>query len=212
MAKRTVDVLGAAFALALLLPLIATIAIAIWLRDGMPVLFRQVRVGRNGREFVLIKFRSMGHTAGASITVAGDNRITSTGRILRKYKLDELPQLWNVLVGDMSLVGPRPEVPKFVDLGDLRWREVLRVRPGITDPASIVFRSEEEMLVSKPEPEKYYVEKLLPEKLSLSLCYIAERSIMRDLRIIILTAVASAAPIVAHSGRLRHLIVPRSCQ
>ncbi len=212
MMKRMLDVLGAILGLIILSPLISLIGVLIRIVDGSPVLYRQVRVGQNGTQFVLAKFRSMRQASGASITAAGDDRITRIGRFIRKYKLDELPQLWNVLVGEMSLVGPRPELPKFVDLEDARWRELLRVKPGITDPASIVFRSEEELLARKSNPEKYYQERLLPEKLSLSLRYLAQRSILLDLRVIVVTAITSAAPMAMNTSRLRQLLLPRSSQ
>ena len=132
----------------LLFPVLVAIAVAIWWTDGSPVLFRQTRVGLKGRLFRLRKFRTMirdAESKGPAITVDGDSRVTRVGHWLRRYKLDELPQLWNVLIGDMSMVGPRPETPCFVDAGDAHWAEVLSTRPGLTDPATLAFRDEESL-------------------------------------------------------------------
>jgi lipopolysaccharide/colanic/teichoic acid biosynthesis glycosyltransferase len=145
---------------------------------------------------------------GASITARGDTRMTALGRVLRHYKLDELPQLWNVLTGEMSLVGPRPEVPRFVDLQNTSWCKLLTVRPGITDLASVVFRSEEELLGRTADPEQYYEQELLPRKLSLSLCYLAKRSMINDLKIILLTAVASVMPRAVDPDRVKEVFCP----
>ena len=151
----------------------------------------QERVGRGGRRFRIFKFRSMTKSAGTLITVAGDARVTRVGAILRKLKLDETPQFINVLKGDMSLCGPRPEVPSYVDLGDPLWRAILNERPGITDPASLLYRSEEEVLASSPDPERFYRETVLPEKLRISRRYLETRSLWSDVRLLFLTARSS---------------------
>ena len=149
----------AGLALCMLSPLLVAIALAVLLGSGWPVLFRQTRVGQRGKAFQLLKFRTMRNgKSGPSITARGDSRITGVGRFLRKFKLDELPQLWNVVRGEMSLVGPRPEVPEFVDMNNPVWRSVLQVRPGITDPASIAFRNEEEILAKAADPIAFYEE------------------------------------------------------
>jgi lipopolysaccharide/colanic/teichoic acid biosynthesis glycosyltransferase len=186
--KAVFDRAAAAVGLVVLSPLLAAIALAIVLDDRLPILFRQTRVGRNGRPFRLAKFRSMRVSmAGARITAGADPRITRVGRILRRYKLDELPQLWNVLIGDLSLVGPRPEIPAFVEPGNPLWREVLSVRPGITDLASLQFRHEEQVLGQAADPERYYRETILPAKLALNREYIRRRSFWLDLKLILLT-------------------------
>src|SRR6266542_2172591 len=150
-------------------PVLLCVSAAIALEDGLPILFRQTRVGRHGKQFKLLKFRSMRTgVAGARITSGADNRITRTGRILRKYKLDELPQLWNVLKGDMGLIGPRPEVPPFVDLSDAAWMAVLAVRPGITDLATLLYRDEERLLAQAGNTEEFYRNTILPAKLALN--------------------------------------------
>jgi lipopolysaccharide/colanic/teichoic acid biosynthesis glycosyltransferase len=190
-------------------PVIAIAAIAVWADDGMPVLFRQTRIGRGGQPFTLFKFRTMfNNRAGASITASGDRRVTRTGRILRKFKLDELPQLLNVLRGEMSLIGPRPEVPKYVDLQQPVWQEVLRVRPGITDVATLMYRDEEQILAAFSDPEQGYREKVLPDKLSLNLAYLRVRSTVRDLKLLVLTARYSFVRGSIDAEKVRRLIVP----
>ena len=155
--------------------------------DGRPVLFRQRRVGRHGEPFTILKFRSMRmRRGGPEITSSGDGRVTRTGRFLRRYKLDELPQLWNVVRGDMSLIGPRPELPRYVDPLPA-WRAVHRVRPGITDLATLVYRDEERVLAGFPDPERGYRETVLPAKLALNLEYLQRRSPSRDLKLLALT-------------------------
>jgi len=184
-AKAGFDRVAAALGLVLLAPALALIALAIVLEDGFPVLFRQTRVGRGGRPFRLVKFRSMRvGVAGTRITAGRDPRVTRVGRWLRRRKVDELPQLWNVLTGDLSLVGPRPEIPPFVDTEDPVWRAVLEVRPGITDLASLQFRREEEMLAGAADAERYYRETILPPKLALNLEYIRSRTFWGDLKLI----------------------------
>ena len=186
MAKRLVDLLLAALGLLLLAPLMGVIAIWIKLDSPGPVWFRQERVGRHGVPFRIHKFRTMRHLApGADITVGADPRITEVGAFLRRTKLDELPQLLDVLSGRMSLVGPRPEVPRYVALypSALR-RKVLSVRPGITDPASIEYRNESQRLAAAADPEREYIEVVMPAKLQRAVRYVDERSLAGDLRLI----------------------------
>jgi lipopolysaccharide/colanic/teichoic acid biosynthesis glycosyltransferase len=188
--KRLFDVSVALLALVVLAPLLAAIALAVRREDRGPVLFRQVRIGRGGRPFEILKYRTMRSEAGgAPITVRGDPRLTRIGQRLRRWKLDELPQLWNVLRGDMSLVGPRPEVPQYVDLGSPLQREVLRVRPGMTGWAQLDGLDEEAELAGVPDPERLYREVLLPRKLALDLRYVREGSFATDLAILARTAV-----------------------
>ncbi len=191
----TFDRLVAAGGLIVLLPLFAIIACCILLEDGAPIFYRQHRVGRGGRRFWLYKFRSMRiGQSGPAVTAAGDTRVSRVGKVLRRYKLDELPQLWNVLVGSMRLVGPRPEMPRFVDLDDATWREVLSVQPGITDLATLVYRHEETLLANHVEPEKYYVETILPAKLDLNLRYLQRRTFWSDIVLISLTTWSAIRP------------------
>jgi lipopolysaccharide/colanic/teichoic acid biosynthesis glycosyltransferase len=189
--KRVFDVVVSAMALLLLAPLLALIALAVAAGSPGGAFFRQVRVGCHGREFRLLKFRTMrpGSEAMGQITVGGrDPRITRIGYGLRRTKADELPQLWNVLVGDMSIVGPRPEVPRYVALYDAEQRQVLSVRPGLTSLASIAYIDENEVLGRAADPERTYVEEVMPAKLALDLRYVRERSLALDLRIIARTA------------------------
>jgi lipopolysaccharide/colanic/teichoic acid biosynthesis glycosyltransferase len=185
----------AAFALCLLSPLLAVIALAVVAGSGWPVLFQQERVGQRGRPFQLLKFRTMRTgKSGPSITARGDSRITGVGRFLRKFKLDELPQLWNVVRGEMSLVGPRPEVPRFVDMNNPVWRSVLQVRPGITDPASIAFRNEEELLAKAADPISFYETSVLPAKLALNLAYLDRKCFWLDIKVILQTVWCAIVP------------------
>ena len=165
------------------------IAILIKLDSKGPIFFKQVRVTKNGREFKIFKYRTMkiGSDKYSQITVGKDSRITKVGDFLRKYKLDEIPQLINVLIGDMSLVGPRPEVPKYVALYTEEQREILKVRAGITDYASIEFSNENDILANETDPEKAYIEKIMPRKIELNKKYLSEISIMIDIKIILLT-------------------------
>ncbi|MEO8592810.1 MAG: sugar transferase [Candidatus Solibacter sp.] len=198
----------AVLALLLWLPVSAAIGIAIWLEDGRPILFRQTRIGRGGRPFRLVKFRSMyNHRGGPDVTSSGDRRITRIGRFLRRYKLDEVPQLWNVLVGDMNLVGPRPEVPAYVEMSNALWKAILRVRPGLTDLATLLYRDEELILAGYADPERAYREAILPAKLGLNLEYLAKRSFARDLRLLALTVVYSLLPGMFNPSRARRLIL-----
>jgi len=183
------DVLLSAAGLALLLPLFVAVAIAIKLSDGGSVFYRQLRIGRGFRPFYIHKFRTMVPGAdrmGAGITSAGDPRVTTLGSILRRYKLDELPQLWDVLRGEMALVGPRPEIPEFVERYRSVYEPLLSVRPGITDPAALEFSNEEEIL-SGAHFQKTYEEEVLPRKLSLSLEYFKGRTWKSDLGIVLRT-------------------------
>ena len=189
-------------------PLVAAIAAAIRFEDGGPVLFRQTRAGMAGRPFTLLKFRSMRTgSGGPRITGGGDRRVTRLGRLLRAYKLDELPQLWNIVRGDMSFIGPRPEVFEFVDLRDPRWRTVLSVKPGVTDLATLLYRNEEQMLVGSRSPEKEYRDLILPAKLALNLEYLRERSLGADLRLLFWTVRYSFWPADIDPQRVKRLIL-----
>lgn len=192
-AKRAMDIVLSACALAVLWPLLLLIALAILIDDPGPVFYRQVRVGRNGKTFRIFKFRSMVMDAdkkGLAITVGRDSRITRVGAVLRKTKLDELAQLLNVLLGQMSFVGPRPEVPKYVELYTPYQRQVLLVRPGITDYASIAYRNENDLLAGAPNPEAMYIEQIMPDKIELNMKYLREISPLADIRLILKTIVA----------------------
>ena len=189
MLKRIFDIISSLFGLILLSPFIIIIAILIKLDSKGPIFFKQVRVTKNGREFKIFKYRTMkiGSDKYSQITVGKDSRITKIGDFLRKYKLDEIPQLINVLIGDMSLVGPRPEVPKYVALYTEKQREILKVRAGITDYASIEFSNENDILANETDPEKAYIEKIMPRKIELNKKYLSEISVMTDIKIILLT-------------------------
>ncbi len=189
MLKRIFDIISSLFGLILLSPFMIIIAILIKLDSKGPVFFKQVRVTKNGREFKIFKYRTMkiGSDKFSQITVGKDSRITKVGDFLRKYKLDEIPQLINVLIGDMSLVGPRPEVPKYVGLYTEEQREILKVRAGITDYASIEFSNENDILANEADPEKAYIEKIMPRKIELNKKYLSEISVMTDVKIILLT-------------------------
>ncbi len=191
MSIRAFDLTVAAIALVVLSPLLVVIAAAVVLDSGLPLLFRQRRVGRDGEPFMILKFRTMrtdAESRGGPLTVGRDDRITRIGRVLRAWKLDELPQFWNVLVGEMSLVGSRPEVPKYVALYTPEQRRVLAYRPGITDPASIAYRNESELLASVEDPEAYYIAELMPRKLALTLDYLERRTLASDIRMLMSTA------------------------
>jgi lipopolysaccharide/colanic/teichoic acid biosynthesis glycosyltransferase len=178
-----------------LMPVFAGLALLIVWDDGLPVLFSQTRVGRSGRPFRIWKFRTMRRDShGGVITAAGDARVTRAGAVLRRSKLDELPQLFNVLKGDMSLVGPRPEVAEHVQLEAPMWQAVLQVRPGITDLASLLYRNEEELLAAAGDPNALYRESVLPAKLLLNLKYLQSRSFWLDLKLILLTICYSLLP------------------
>lgn len=188
--KRLFDIILSFLGLAALLPLFLVVALLIKLDSRGPVFFSQERIGRNFVPFALYKFRTMTADApsrGPAITAGGDSRITRTGRLLRKSKLDELPQLINVLKGDMSLVGPRPEVRKYVDLFHEDYQDILFVRPGITDYAAIEFRDEEEILRGYGDPEEGYIQEVLPAKIQLYKKYIANCGLGTDIKLIIKT-------------------------
>lgn len=190
MTKRAFDIVISLVALILLWPLLLAAALLIKLDDRGAIIYRQVRVGRFGSEFRIVKFRTMrerSDVAGPSITAACDPRITRVGRWLRKTKLDELPQLWNVLRGEMSFVGPRPEVPKYVALYTAEQKRVLDLAPGITDEASVEFKDEESLLASASDPEKYYVEYCIPRKIALNLAYAKKATVFQDAKVIIRT-------------------------
>ena len=188
MAKRLFDGLFSAGTLLVLLPLLLAVAIWIKLDSPGPIFFRQVRIGRGGTPFKIFKFRSMRSDTqmfGPQLTVGDDTRITRAGTMIRKYKIDEFPQFINVVLGHMSLVGPRPEVPRYVALYPPAMRDVvLSVRPGITDLASIAYRDESSFLAQSADPERTYVEQVLPAKLALCERYVRERSFFGDLAII----------------------------
>jgi lipopolysaccharide/colanic/teichoic acid biosynthesis glycosyltransferase len=190
--KRAFDLTASLIGVAILLPLFVVVAVLIFFGDGWPVLFKQTRIGLNGAPFKVLKFRTMYKDAerAGQLTVSGrDPRITRSGYLLRKYKLDELPQLFNVIKGDMSLVGPRPEVPAYVELYTNDQKRVLSVKPGITDAASLEFINENELLADADDPQTYYKEVILPRKLGLQLNYVDHRSFMGDLSIIVKTVV-----------------------
>ena len=186
--KRAFDVTAAAAGLVTLSPLLLAVAAALKLADPGPVLFSQARAGLGGKAFRIYKFRTMrAGGGGPQITSGEDPRVTRIGRLLRRTKLDELPQLFNVLRGDMSVVGPRPEVPKYVELFKEDYAAILCVRPGITDYAAIKYRDEEAALRAFANPEEGYVKKVLPDKIALYRRYIADVGFATDLRIIIAT-------------------------
>ena len=195
--KRVFDVTASFLGLLFLWPVFLVIAILIKLEDGGPVLFRQLRVGRGCKSFYILKFRTMrvdAESKGPAITVKGDQRVTAIGGLLRPLKLDELPQLWNVLIGEMSLVGSRPEVPRYVDMFRAEYTEILKIRPGITDLASIRYRDENNMLEQSGDPEAFYVERILPEKLKLSRDYVRKASIRYDIQLVFTTLAALFYP------------------
>jgi len=191
--KRLMDVVISGCALFVLWPVLLLIAAAIKIDDPGPVFYRQVRVGKDGKTFRIFKFRTMVVDAdkkGLAITVGRDSRITRVGALLRKSKLDELAQLINVFTGEMSFVGPRPEVPKYVDMYTPYQRQVLLVRPGITDYASIAYRNENDMLEGAQDPERMYIEQIMPDKIELNMKYLREISPAADIRLILRTIAA----------------------
>lgn len=188
--KRFFDIVASGLGLIVLSPLFLVLAIWIKLDSKGPVFYRQVRVGLNNKDFRIFKFRSMrvGADKGSLVTIGGrDPRVTRSGYWIRKFKLDELPQLINVFVGDMSLVGPRPEVRHYVDYYTPEQMHVLDVRPGITDPASIKFRNENELMEKAEDPEKYYIEVIMQEKIRLYLEYVNHHSFLGDIGLIFKT-------------------------
>lgn len=188
--KRAFDLIVTVAGLPFALPLMAFVAVVIAVADGYPVLFRQKRVGHGGVPFSIVKFRTMvrdAEASGGQLTVGNDARLTRTGCWLRRTKLDELPQLFNVLKGEMSLVGPRPEVPRYVAFYTGVQRRVLGLRPGITDPASIVFRDESRILARYPDPQAAYVRKIMPRKILLNLAYARRRTVASDIAVLLRT-------------------------
>jgi lipopolysaccharide/colanic/teichoic acid biosynthesis glycosyltransferase len=191
---RLLEGVIAAIALVVFSPCLLFASLLIATSSPGPILFRQKRMGRDGRLFTLFKFRTMRvNDAGPLVTAAGDGRVMRAGRILRRTKLDELPEFWNVLIGDMSLVGARPEVPHFVDLNNVQWRQVLQSRPGLTDPVTIRLRNEEQLLATVSEPERFYLEVLQPYKLMGYVDYLNNRTWWKDLKVILKTAIAVVA-------------------
>lgn len=191
--KRLLDIVVAAAGLLVLSPLLLLLAVLVAATSPGGPFFRQLRVGRDRRPFRVVKFRSMSVRRGTeegSFDAGDTARVTTVGRLLRRTKLDELPQLWNVLVGDMSLVGPRPEIPAWTEVHRERWDVVLSVRPGITDPASIEFRDEESILAASADPEACYRDEILPRKLALSEAYVRDRSLAGDLAVVLRTLAA----------------------
>ena len=188
--KRLSDILFSSLALLCLLPVILLISVVVKLSSKGPIFYRQVRVGKGRKEFRLIKFRTMevgSDKRGLLVTTREDDRVTAIGRLLRRTKLDELPELWNVLIGEMSLVGPRPEVPKYVEYYKPEWERVFSVRPGITDLATLQFYDEESVLSETKEVEKTYIEAIIPVKMNLALQYIDRNSIGLYFKILFLT-------------------------
>lgn len=201
MLKFLFDRVVAFVGLLFLWPVLIIVAVLIRVKmPGGPVIFKQQRVGRNGELFTMYKFRSMTVShSGSSVSVAGESRITPLGAKLRKYKLDELPELWNVLIGDMSFVGPRPDVPGYADSLTGSDRDVLKLRPGITGPASLKYRNEEEILASVDDPVKYNDEVIFPDKVRINLYYLDHQSFWMDIKLIICTVLGKK---VMYNGEL----------
>jgi lipopolysaccharide/colanic/teichoic acid biosynthesis glycosyltransferase len=188
--KRIFDITASFFGLIILSPLLIFISLWVGLSSKGGVFYTQIRVGRNNKDFKLYKFRSMrvnSDKKGLLTVGSKDSRITKAGYFIRKYKIDELPQLFNVLKGDMSFVGPRPEVRPYVDMYNDDQKQVLKVRPGITDPASIKYRNENDILSSVDNPEEYYIKEIMPDKLKINIEYINNRSFIKDIKIILQT-------------------------
>lgn len=186
--KRTFDIALSLFGLILLLPFMLVIALFVKAGSEGPVLFRQKRVGRNGIPFTIYKFRTMiENHGGSSVSVKGESRITPIGAVLRKLKIDELPELWNILIGDMSFVGPRPDVPEYTALLNDEQRDILSIRPGLTSPASIKYAGEERILSTVPDAQKYFDEVIWPDKTRMNLEYVRNRSFSDDILIIFKT-------------------------
>lgn len=195
MTKRVLDALLSSLSLIVLSPLLLAVGFAVFVDSGRPILFRQERVGLRGRRFQIVKFRTMTtDSAGPGLTVGGDERVTRVGGYLRSSKLDELPQLWNVLTGSLSLVGPRPELAEYVELWPAPDRDViLSIRPGITDPASFKYRREAELLALQPDPDEYYRQVVLPDKVRLYRNYVETRSGPGDVQLVMSTLRAVVA-------------------
>lgn len=188
--KRLFDITASFFGILILSPLFVFISLWVGLSSKGGVFYKQIRVGKNNKDFKLYKFRSMrvnSDKQGLLTVGSKDSRITKAGYFIRKYKIDELPQLFNVLKGDMSFVGPRPEVRRYVDLYSEEQMKVLSVRPGITDPASIKYRNENDLLSSANNPEEYYIQYIMPDKLKINIDYINKRTFFKDIKIIFQT-------------------------
>ena len=187
--KSLIDRIASLFGLIFLFPILLVVGILIRVKmPGGPIIFKQKRVGQYGKLFTMYKFRSMTVShSGSSVSVKGESRITPLGIQLRKYKLDELPELWNVLIGDMSFVGPRPDVPGYADKLEGDARRILLLKPGITGPASLKYRNEEELLAEQEDPQKYNDEVLFPDKVRINIEYLNNRSFWHDIKIIIYT-------------------------
>ena len=188
--KRLFDITASFFGILILSPLLIFIGLWVGLSSKGGVFYKQIRVGKNNKDFKLYKFRSMrvnSDKQGLLTVGSKDSRITKAGYFIRKYKIDELPQLINVLKGDMSFVGPRPEVRRYVDLYSEEQMKVLSVRPGITDPASIKYRNENDILSSQSNPEQYYIQHIMPDKLKINIDYINTRTFVKDIKIIFQT-------------------------
>lgn len=188
--KRLFDITASFFGILILSPLFIFISLWVGLSSKGGVFYKQIRVGRNNKDFKLYKFRSMrvnSDKQGLLTVGSKDSRITKAGYFIRKYKIDELPQLFNVLKGDMSFVGPRPEVRRYVDLYSKEQMKVLSVRPGITDPASIKYRNENDILSSQSNPEEYYIQHIMPDKLKINIDYINTQTFIKDIKIIFQT-------------------------
>lgn len=188
--KRSFDIFFSVVGLLVLSPFLLLLGIAVKLDSRGPVLFRQRRIGKDGRPFDILKFRTMvvnAESLGLSVTRSGDRRITVIGRYLRKYKLDELPQLWNVLNSEMSFVGPRPEVPRYVERYTVEQKRVLTLKPGITDRATLEFRNEEALLATATDTEKFYLEYCVPRKIELNLAYAGGANLWEDTKVILRT-------------------------
>ena len=188
--KRLFDITASLFGILILSPLFIFISLWVGLSSKGGVFYKQIRVGKNNKDFKLYKFRSMrvnSDKQGLLTVGSKDSRITKAGYFIRKYKIDELPQLFNVLKGDMSFVGPRPEVRRYVDLYSEEQMKVLSVRPGITDPASIKYRNENDILSSASNPEEYYIQHIMPDKLKINIDYINKRTFVKDIKIIFQT-------------------------
>lgn len=205
--KRLFDLVLAISGIIFLLPFFIIISILIKLDSEGDIIFKQIRVTKNGKEFKIFKFRTMKMDTEkqGQITVGADNRITIIGKLLRKTKLDELPQLFNIVLGDMSFVGPRPEVPKYVNMYTEKQREILKVRAGITDYASIYFSNESEILGKQKEPERFYIEKIMPYKIELNKKYIQEAGLTTDIKIIFLTLLKICGVLKNKCGFLKEL-------
>lgn len=186
--KRAFDILASFFGLLLLSPLLLVVALLIKLRMPGPVFFCQLRAGRYGKPFTIYKFRTMkSDHGGSTVSVRGESRIPPLGAALRKHKIDELPELWNVLIGDMSFVGPRPDMPKYAEMLKGEEKLILKLRPGITGPASLKYANEEELLAKVEDPQKYNDEVLWPDKVRLNLNYYFTRNFFKDIKIVFLT-------------------------